>query len=147
MSPTPDIPCPDTRQAVADLRGTVAELLDRGAKLSRMDERQAGYLQERRALGDLNARVRLRAERLAIQPATLLALVQDDLNARVRRGRPKPVRVTPITLKDDIAQALQRVDSAAAAKAAAIQEEAEAADHLAAMIQRAQSYGQDGLPA
>lgn len=147
MSLTPQIECPDTRQAVADLRGTVAELLDRGAKLSRMDERQAGYAQERRALGDLNARVRLRAERLAIQPATLLALVQDDLNARVRRGRPKPVRVTPLTLKDDIAQALQRVDCAAAAKAAAIQEEAEAADNLAAMIQRAQSYGQEGLSA
>ncbi|MBB3910866.1 hypothetical protein [Sphingomonas desiccabilis] len=147
MSDTPTIECPDTRQAIEDLRGAVTELRCRSARLSQMDERQRGYQQERRAIGDLNARIRMRAEKLALTPETLLQLVLDDLNAKARRGRPTPTRVTPLTLKDDIARSLQRIEDARAAKQAAMAEEKAALEHHVTMIQRAKAYGLQGLAA
>jgi hypothetical protein len=144
---TPTIECPDTRQATEDLRGVVLDLRARSARLSGLDERQPAYRQELRAIGDLNARIRLRADKLAITPAALLQLVLDALNAKARRGRPTPTRVTPRTLQDDIALSLQRVADAQAAKEAAMEEERAAMEHHVAMIQRAQAYGVQGIAA
>ena len=147
MSNTPAIECPDTRQAIEDLRHVVVELRQRGARISNLDERQGTYLAERRVIGELNSRIRLRAERLGITGETLLALVQDDLNTKARRGRPAPTRVTTLTLKDDIARSLQRIEAAAEAKRVALAEEREALEHHVTMIQRAKSYGVKGLGA
>lgn len=138
---SPVIEDPDVRQAVEDFRDTILQVrkLSTEALELRADSPSRRSIENdvQRLMGD----VALRAARLQLSTDTLVALINDDLDSRARRGRPAPTRVTTRTLMRDLNDAQAREETARLQLSAAnIEMKAATAARIAAE-ERASTYG------
>ena len=138
---SPVIEDPDVRQAVEDFRDTIAQVraLSAEAIQLRADSPTRRSIQNdvQRLMGDVG----LRASRLHLSTDALVALINDDLDSRARRGRPAPVRVTTRTLMRDLNDAQAREETARLQLSAANIEMKAATDARVAAEQRLNAYG------
>lgn len=107
----PDID-PDLEQAKEDLLPHAAEIRRLSTQLAQEDEGS-----RRRAMlrGDIERHlepISLRARRLAMSPDTLMMVLNAELDAKSRRGRPAPTRATIRTAQNQHEQALIRLQEA-----------------------------------
>lgn len=138
---TPVIEDPDVRQAIEDFRGVIAQvrLLSGEALQLRADSPARRSIENdvQRLMNDVG----LRASRLQLTTDALVALINDDLDSRARRGRPAPARVTIRTLMRDLTEAQAREETARLQLSAAnIEMKAATAARIAAE-ERASAYG------
>lgn len=138
---SPVIEDPDVRQAVEDFRDTIAQVraLSAEAIQLRADSPTRRSIQNdvQRLMGDVG----LRASRLHLSTDALVALINDDLDSRARRGRAAPVRVTTRTLMRDLNDAQAREETARLQLSAANIEMKAATDARVAAEQRLNAYG------
>jgi hypothetical protein len=139
-SPIDEIEDPDVRQAVEDLREVGAELRQRSADYAQLPENSRHRPPALSRINELTSRIAVRADRLGMSTNGLLALVNDDINHRARRGRPAPSRVTSRTVLDDLTAAEAREQDAHRALTAAQIELRAATIARIAAAERASAY-------
>lgn len=132
---------PDLRQSIEDFRGTVAQIRALSARAITLDPDSP----TRRALeGDIQrymSDISLRAnERHQMSADALVALINDDLDSRARRGAPPPARPTIRTVTRDLTEAQAREATARAQLSAAQIELRSAATARAAAEERLEAY-------
>ncbi len=108
----PIIEDPDVAQSVRDLRAVAQELRDRTASIANLSEKSPHRRPAELHISDLYSRIALRADRHGITAEALLTLINDDLNARARRGRAAPQRQTTRTVGDRLLKARAREEHA-----------------------------------
>jgi hypothetical protein len=140
--PLDTIEDPDVRQAVVDFLSVGEELRRRSADYAKLPERDHRYREAAQSrINELTSRIAVRADRIGMTTNGLLALINDELNHRARRGGPAPSRVTTRTLLDDLTAAQAREqDAHRALSAAQIEVRAATAARVAA-AERAAAYG------
>lgn len=140
--PLDTIEDPDVRQAVVDFLAVGDELRRRSADYAKLPERDHRYREAAQArINELTSRIAVRAERLGMTTNGLLALINDELNHRARRGGPTPTRVTSRTVLDDLTAAQAREADAHRALFEAQLEVVAATNARLAAAERAAAYG------
>jgi hypothetical protein len=126
---------PDVAESVKQFRPTVLEIRQRSAALVKLGPDSKHYAPAKAMIDELVSIMALRCRRLGITIDTLMMLVNDDLDATARRGRPAPAGPTVRTLmarvnaaqadeaqaKQDLEAAKTKVETSAAARVAAEQ--------------------------
>lgn len=138
---SPVIEDPDVRQAVEDFRDTIAQVRAFSAEAIQLradsPTRRSIENDVQRLMGDVG----LRARRLHLSTDSLVALINDDLDSRARRGGPAPKRVTSRTLMRDVTEAQAREETARLQLSAANIEMKSATDARIAAEERLSAYG------
>lgn len=138
---SPVIEDPDVRQAIEDFRSTILQVRTLSAEAIQLradsPARRSIENDVQRLMGD----VALRASRLQLTTDALVALINDDLDSRARRGRPAPARVTTRTLMRDLNDAQAREETARLQLSAANIEMKAATAARVAAEERASAYG------
>lgn len=132
---------PDIAQAIDDFRGHGEALRVIALRRARAPDPDPRQRHDDAEVARMMADIRLRADRLAIEPEALLLLINDDLDRRARRGRPAPRGETSRTLTTAVSAAETRANEARRALEAA-QREADAAERsLVAARQACRAFG------
>ncbi len=138
---SPVIEDPDVRQAVEDFRPVIAQVRQLSAEAIELRADSPTRRSIESDVQRLMSDVGLRASRLQLSTDALVALINDDLDSRARRGRPAPTRVTTRTLMRDLVQAKAREETARLELSAANIEMKAATAARVAAEERMNAYG------
>lgn len=141
MMHAPVIEDPDVRQAIEHFRDTVLRIRKLSAEAVQLRADSPVRRSIENDVQRLVGEVALRADRLQLTTDALIALINDDLDSKARRGGPPPKRVTNRTLMRDLNDAQAREETARLQLSAAnIELKAATAARIAAE-ERLNTYG------